>query len=62
LSKYKPKDEILDEVERVVLKLMTKKMPEHFTDDGKLRLKPLFEALDGQVGYDDLRLCMVFMD
>jgi hypothetical protein len=62
LSKYKPKAELFDEVEGVVLRLMTKKMPEHFTDDGKLRLKPVFEALDGQVGYDDLRLCMLYME
>ncbi|RUM69976.1 MAG: helicase [Sulfurovum sp.] len=62
LSKYKPKAELFDEVERVVLRLMTKKMPEHFTDDGKLRLKSVFEALDGEVSYDDLRLCMIFMD
>jgi len=62
LSKYKPKATLFDEVERVVLRIMTKKMPEHFTDDGKLRLKSVFEALDGEVSYDDLRLCMVFMD
>ncbi len=62
LSKYKPKAELFDAVESVVLKLMTKKLAEHFTDDGKLRLKPVFEALDGEVGYDDIRLCMLFMD
>ena len=61
LSKYKPNAELFDEVESVVLKLMSKKMPENFTDDGKLRLKPVFEALDSKVGYDDIRLCMLFM-
>ena len=62
LSKFKPKSELLDTVETVVLKLMTKKIAENFTDDGKLRLKPVFEALDGEVGYDDIRLCMLFMN
>ncbi len=61
LSKYKPEAELFDAVESVLLKLMSKKMPDNFTDDGKLRLKPVFEALDGKVGYDDIRLCMLFM-
>ncbi|SFV66866.1 putative helicase [hydrothermal vent metagenome] len=62
MNKYKPSDELYDKVETVVFKLMTKKLAENFTDDGKLRLKPVFEALDGEVGYDDIRLCMVFME
>ena len=62
LSKFKPKAELLDAVETVVLKLMTKKLAENFTDDGKLRLKPVFEALGGEVGYDDIKLCMLYMD
>ncbi len=61
LRKYKPKAELFDAVESVILKLMTKKLPEHFTDDGELRLKPVFEALGGEVGYDDIRLCMLYV-
>jgi hypothetical protein len=62
IGKYKPSEELFDKVETVVLKLMTKKIPENFTEEGKVRLKPTFEALDGKVSYDDLRLCMLFMD
>ena len=62
INKYKPSEALFDSVETVVLKLMTKKLSENFTEDGKLRLKPVHEALDGKVGYDDLRLCMVFID
>jgi len=61
INKYKPEDTTFDAVETVVLKLITKKMPEYFSDDGKLRLKPVFEALDGKVSYDDIRLCMLFV-
>jgi len=62
INKYRPEDTIFDAVETVVLKLMTKKMPEHFSDDGTLRLKPVFEVLDGKMSYDDIRLCMLFMN
>ena len=61
LDKYKPEDEIFEWVEDVVLKLQTKKMKENFTDDGKLKLKPVFDALDGKVSYDDIRICMLFL-
>jgi len=61
INKYKPSDELFDVVENAVLKLITKKLPENFTDDGKLRLKPVYEALEGKVSYDDIRFCMVFI-
>jgi len=61
LSKYKPSDELFDEVESAVLKLMTKKLPENFTEDGKLRLKPVHEALEGKMSYDDIRVCLLFV-
>lgn len=61
LDKYKPKSEILERVEAIVLKLHTKKCKEHFSEEGKLRLKPIYEQLNGEVSYDDIRLCMVFI-
>ena len=61
LDKYKPKDEIFERVENAVLKLKTKNIKENFFDDGTLRLKPVFEALDGEVSYEDLRVCMLFL-
>jgi len=61
LDKYKPKDEVFEQVDEVVLKLRTKNLKENFSDDGKLRLKPVFEALGGDVSYDELRVCMLFL-
>lgn len=61
LDKYKPKDEIFNRVDDVVLKLRTKNMKENFSEDGMLRLKPVYEALNGEVSYDELRVCMLFL-
>jgi len=61
LDKYKPKYEIFNRVDDVVLKLKTKKMKENFSEDGSLRLKPVYEALNGEVSYDELRVCMLFL-
>ena len=61
INKYKPKDGLFERVDDVVLKLKTKNLKENFSDDGKLRLKPVFEALGGEVSYDDIRVCMLFV-
>ena len=61
ISKYQPKDELFKSVEEAVLKLKTKNIKENFSDDGKLRLKPVHEALGGEVSYDDIRVCMLFL-
>jgi len=61
LDKYKPKDEFFTLVDDAVLKLRTKKLKENFSEDGILRLKAVYEALDGEVSYDDIRVCMLFI-
>jgi energy-coupling factor transporter ATP-binding protein EcfA2 len=61
LEKYKPKKELFDRVDAAVLKLKTKNIKENFSEDGKLRLKPVYEALDAKASYDDLRICMLFL-
>ena len=61
INKYKPNDELFQRVDDVVLKLRTKKIKENFSEDGTLRLKPVFEALGGEVSYDELRVCMLFL-
>ncbi len=61
LSKYKPKDKIFERVGNMVLKLKAKSIKEDFSEDGNLRLKPIFEALGEEVSYDDIRVCMFFL-
>ncbi len=62
INKYKPKEEIFSKVDDAVLKLKTKKLKEHFSEEGTLRLKPVYEALNGDVSYDDIRVCLLFLD
>ncbi|KYJ86594.1 AAA family ATPase [Sulfurovum riftiae] len=62
IDKYKPSEEVFEKVGDVVLKLQTKKFKDDFTEDGKLKLKSVFDALDGEVSYDDIKMCMLFLD
>lgn len=62
INKYKPEEALFARVDDMVLKLRTKNLKENFFEDGGLRLKSVYEALDGEVSYDDIRVCMLFLD
>jgi len=61
LSKFKPKESLLNSIKEMVLKLEKEEVAENFSEDGKLRLKPIFDAMEGEVSYDKIRLCMLFI-
>jgi len=60
LSKFKPTGELIDSIEKIIVLLENEKNEEHFSEDGRLRLKPVFEALSGEVSYDKIREVMLF--
>jgi len=60
LSKFKPKNLPEEAIFKVVEKLEKEKDVENFGDDGKLRYKPIFAALNGEVSYDEIRATMLF--
>ncbi|CAA6805291.1 MAG: putative helicase [uncultured Sulfurovum sp.] len=60
LSKFKPKNLPIEAVQQAVLALEKEGSMEDFGDDGKLRYKPIFEALNGQVSYDEIRATRLF--
>ena len=61
LSKFRPSDEFMKPIEEAVLKLQQEKREDDFSDDGKLRLRPIFEALNEELSYDKIRLAMLFL-
>jgi ATP-dependent exoDNAse (exonuclease V) alpha subunit len=60
LSKFKPKNLPEELIEKVVMELAKEKKAEDLTDDGSLRLKPIFDALNGEVSYDEIRATLLF--
>ena len=62
LSKFKPKNKSMKKIEKIVLKLQKEKKEEDFTEDGRLRLRPIFDALNEEVSYSDIRHCMLFIE
>jgi len=59
LNKFKPNPQISHPIEEMIEKLLKEKNEEHFSEDGTLRLKPIHEALGGEVSYDMIRLVML---
>jgi len=60
LNKFKPKGAFVKRVKKIILKLEKEKNEEDFTEDGQLRLKPIFDALKGKVSYDKIRHVLLF--
>lgn len=60
LSKFKPSGDFMKPIEKVILKLQEEKNEEHFSDDGQLRLKPVFDLMEGNATYDEIRATMLF--
>ena len=60
LSKFKPSGDFMKPIEKVILKLQEEKNEEHFSDDGQLRLKPVFDVMEGNATYDEIRATMLF--
>jgi len=61
-SKFKSPSKALESIEKVILELEKEKKEENFSDEGRLRLKPIFEAMKGEASYNDIRLCMLFRE
>ena len=60
LSKFKPKKSTLDKVEKAY-KLLLEQEGKISTNKQSVSLKPLFELLNGEVDYEDIKLALVFL-
>ncbi|SHO80234.1 putative helicase [hydrothermal vent metagenome] len=61
LSKFKPKSRDFNKIIRVIKAIKLEKDEDNFLDDGSMRLKPIFDALNEEVSYYKIRLAMLFV-
>ena len=62
LEKFKPDNDILEMVSEAVEDLKEEEKKENFFEDGRLKLKPIFEMLDGEISYTDIKLALLFLE
>jgi len=61
LSKFKASETYSPKIAEIVAQLKDQNNKENFSDDGRIRLKPIFEALGGEVSYDEIRIGLLFL-
>lgn len=61
LDKFKPDDQICERISNVVKKLTQSSDSENFSEAGHLKMKPIFEALNEEVSYELIRVCLLFI-
>jgi len=60
LNYLKPKGGNLKLILKVVSDIKKKNNPNDFSLDGQIRLRPIFEALDEKISYDEIKLALLF--
>jgi len=58
LDKFMPDTKTLELIKNAVVKIKERNNQDDFSEDGRPRLKPIFEALDAKVDYDDIRIAL----
>lgn len=62
LNRLRPDEALLAKVRHARDALLRENNPDNFQRDGSLTLRSLFDALDGEVTYNELKLCLIFLE
>ncbi|XID75812.1 AAA family ATPase [Alkanindiges sp. WGS2144] len=61
LERIKPDAVQIKAVAKAYRKIKKQALPEHFNDNGSIRLRALVDALNGEYSYNDIRLALLFV-
>lgn len=61
IDAVRPDEATIQEVAKIYRKLQKRQDPEHFTDQGKVKLRPIVELSSSALSYDDVRLALLFV-
>jgi ATP-dependent exoDNAse (exonuclease V) alpha subunit len=62
ISVAHPGDEVVEQVRKIYKRLTKRHQAEHFNDDGTIKLRPIVEATSPRMGYDQVRLALLFVE
>lgn len=57
-----PGDEVVEEVRKIYKRLQKRQSSDHFADDGSIKLRPIVEATNPRMGYDQVRLALLYIE
>lgn len=61
ISHLKPDEEILESVAHAVKKIKQKNHPDDFLENGQMRLKAIYQYLNEEISYDNIKLALFFV-
>jgi len=61
IGKFRPEDDVFEMVAEAVEDLKSENNKENLNEKGELKLKPIFDALDEEVSYTDIKLSLLFL-
>lgn len=62
ISVANPGEEVVEKIRTIYKKLMKRQDPSHFNDDGAIKLRPIVELTNPKMGYDQVRLALLFVE
>ena len=62
ISVAHPGEEIVEEVRKIYKRLQKRQSPDHFADDGAIKLRPIVEATNPRMAYDQVRLALLYIE
>ena len=62
ISVANPGEEVVEQIRNIYKKLKKRQDPSHFSDDGAIKLRPIVELTNPKMGYDQVRLALLFVE
>ena len=62
ISIANPGEEVVEQVRKIYKKLLKRQDPQHFSEDGVIKLRPIVELTSPRMGYDQVRLALLFVE
>ncbi|WP_374254124.1 AAA family ATPase [Acinetobacter brisouii] len=62
ISVTHPGDEVVEQVRKIYKRLKKGQRSENFNEDGSIKLRPIVEATQPKMGYDQVRLALLFIE
>ena len=62
ISIASPGEEVVEQVRKIYKKLLKRQDPSHFSDDGIIKLRPIVDLTSPKMGYDQVRLALLFVE
>ena len=62
ISVASPDENVLEQVRKIYKKLQKRQDPSHFSEEGTIKLRPIVELTSPKMGYDQVRLALLFIE